>query len=377
MKRKTFIILMIILGILVATGALLMRLKTPKQPTVAMGSPLLDALPANEVVSIKFDGAGLPVTLTRKGNQWVVEERFEYPADFERITDFVRNLKDAKVGRMFGASEEALKRLSLKSPDLKGVPDEDKAMRVRMYDAQGGVVLDLSVGNTRTRGEEKLPDGQFVRLGEDSQVYLIDQTLTAYLTGPAEWVAKTPVNVEADDVREIRCMSPEGETLRFAFARPGKGKPFERVYPENNRKIKRSSLNRLTNALSSINISDVTDPSATPQAVKPGVSPCLIYRLFNGMIYRVYPGNECPKPGVCYVRFEVDYHSPPRSREDETGKAEEKTGQKPEPEQMEKKAREANDRLSPWVFVIPKWQHKAFITRMDELMEGQEGKGKG
>ena len=373
MKKRTFIILVIILGILVGAGAVVMHFQTPRQPAVAMGSPLLQSLPANDIVSIKFDGVGSPVTLNHMGDEWVVQERFGYPADFKRITDLVHDLKDAKVGRMFVASEADLKRLSLKSPDHKEALDGEKAMRVRMLDGQGEVVLDLSVGDTRTRGEEKLPDGQFVRLGDDPRVYLIDQPLTAYLTGPAEWVAQTPVAVEGDEVQEVRCLGPDPKSLRFAFVRPDKDKPFEMTHPKVSKKIKHTALNRLTSALSSLKISDVTDPSTMPQAVKAGVSPCLIYTLFNGMVYRVYPGNDCPE-GLCYVRFEVDYQPP---GPDNGQVNEEKESRKPDPRETAKKAEEENLRLHPWVFIIPKWQHKAFITHLDELVETQKGEGKG
>ena len=374
MKKKTFILLVVILCVLVGAGALVMHLKSPRAPSVSMGSPLLDELPVNDIVSIEIDGVASPVTLKKKEKAWIVEERFDYPADFSKMTDLVRTLKDVEVGRMFVATEADLKRLSLKSPDEKGVSDGERAMRVRMRNKDGALLMALLVGDTRTRGDSKLPDGQFVVLGDEPNVYLIDETLTAFMTGPSEWLAKQPVKVAAEGVRRIRCVAPDGKTDRFIFERPGKGKPFELITPKTPENIKEPSLNRLADALSSIKISDVADPSNIPEGVKSGVSPVLIYTLFNGMTYRVYPGKSCSDATPCYVRFEVSYASPEAGEPKETDK---KADEETKPEALKKSAREKNEQLKPWVFMIPEWQHKAFITHLKKLLDAKEGKEKG
>lgn len=373
MKIKTFIILLIVLGLLVGAGAFVMHLETPSAPTIAMGSPLVDQLPVNDVVTIAVDGVASPVTLTHKGKGWIVEERFQYPADFSKIIEFVRTLKDAKVGRMFVATDGDLKRLSLKSPDEKGVSDADRAARVRMRDKKGTILLELLVGETRTRGERKLPDGQFVTMGNKPNVYLIDKTLTAYLSGPSSWLAKSPVKVESKAVREMKCLAPDGKTVRFEFKRPANGKAFELVMPKTRKKVKTPSLNRLADALSSLDISDVTDPSKPPEGVKAGVSPVLVYTLFNGTSYRVYPGNSCSATAPCYVRFEVTYAPPKAEKPKETDK---KAAKQPGPAVLEKEAKAENKRLSPWVFTIPEWQHKAFMTDVEKLLESPKEKKK-
>jgi len=39
-------------------------------------------------------------------------------------------------------------------------------------------------------------------------------------------------------------------------------------------------------------------------------------------------------------------------------------------------AKQENDRLSPWVYVIPKWQQEAFITDPQGLVEKPDKEGK-
>jgi hypothetical protein len=110
MKPKTLAILLIVLAILAGAGTLIVRLKAPQQPEEGMGALLLEQLPANKIVSITIKGPDEAVSLVKNEDRWVVEDRFQYPADFSKIIDFVRKLKEVKSGRKFESSEDTMKR---------------------------------------------------------------------------------------------------------------------------------------------------------------------------------------------------------------------------------------------------------------------------
>ena len=48
--------------------------------------------------------------------------------------------------------------------------------------------------------------------------------------------------------------------------------------------------------------------------------------------------------------------------------------EKKTPEEYALDAQKMNERLSPWIYVIPKWQHEAFITDLDQLLEKPDRK---
>ena len=199
MKIKTLVILLIVLGLLAAAGALIIHFQSGSTPSGEMGTYLLGQLPANEVASITIETPEHTVSLMKKGDLWVVEELFGYPADFPKISGFVRTLKQVKVGRKFESSEKVLKRLSLKSPGDTETPKNERGAWIRMKDKEGKPVMGILLGKTRIKGKEKkMPDGQYVMLSKDPEIYLIDTILTSFETGPSAWLEKSPVKVDAE-----------------------------------------------------------------------------------------------------------------------------------------------------------------------------------
>jgi hypothetical protein len=97
------------------------------------------------------------------------------------------------------------------------------------------------------------------------------------------------------------------------------------------------------------------------------------------MIYRVYPGKACAEDDPCYLKVEVGYQKP---AEEEKPAADDKTSNgketRPEksPEEVKLEAEQLNGRLSSWVYVISKWQHNAFVTDLEKLLEKPEKAGK-
>jgi len=374
MKPKTLVILLVILAVLAGAGALLIHSRDTGSSSEEMGVTLLEKLPVNDIASVVIETPSSVVSLKKGETIWVVEERFGYPADFAKLSEVVRTLKDAKVGRKFDASDEILKRLSMKSPDADA-PKEEKGTRVRMTDAKGNSLLDMVLGKTRARDPEKgPPDGQYVRVGDVPQICLIDKILSGFEAGPAEWLEKSPVKVDAAEIQKITCKGPGETSVRYAFERPSKGKDFELIEPSTQSTIKKSSLNRLSNALSSLKIADVEPSSASPEASGKDASVRVDYALFDGRVYQVYTGKACSAEVPCRIRIEVGFQSPETSKgEGEAGAATDDkagpAGAKSEDPTAAVSATTENERLTPWIFTIPEWQHQAFFTNLEQLLE--------
>jgi len=382
MKPKTLVILLVILVVLAGAGALLIHSRDTRSSSGEMGAYLLEQLPVNDIASIVIKTPTSAVSLKKAADSWIVEERFSYPADFAKLSEFVRTLKEVKVGRKFDASDKVLKRLSIRSPDDADALDEEKGTRVRMTDSKGNSLLDMVLGKTRAKDPQKgPPDGQYVRVGEAPEIYLIDRILSSFEGGPAEWLEKSPVQFEAKDIRKIVCLGPGGTSVRYAFERPAKGKDLKLIEPTGDQKIKTSSLNRLANALSSLNITDVETSAAPVEALRTDSSVRLDYTLFDGRVYQVYTGKACSATEPCRIRLEAGFKSPEpvTSEADRPAEGSEKApgDVKNEETNGAVEATEENGRLKPWVFTIPEWQHQAFFTSLDQLLDKEVEKAGG
>ena len=315
-----------------------------------MGALFFEALPANEIAEIVIERPGDSVLLVRKPTGWVVENRFGYPADFSKITDLIRKMKQTKVGRKFPANEPIMKRLSLMPPTHKESAETEKGTRLRMKDANDAVVVDILLGLTRKKDEKSVPDSQFVMPGDGPDIYLVDQIFSSFASPAHSWLKKSPVTVAKDDIQSITCTGPDG-TLRYTFERSEKGKDFALVSPPTKRAIKPSAVNQLAGALTGLEIEDVADPSSPPESLSKGISPRLDYTLFSGINYHVYPGLTC-SPGIpCYLRVQVDCKGDGA---------------------LMAKAGEINSRLAPWFFIVPERQHQAFFTTLGGMQEDEK-----
>ena len=157
MKTKTLVILLIILGLVAGAGALVMHLKSQSGSGSPLDKPILENLPVNDILSIHIKGPKKLVLLTKKSDRWVVENRFQYPADFKKIADFVRKLKQAKIGRQFESTQDTLNRLSLRNPDDKEGGESEKGTQVQLKDESGKLLASLLLGKPRKSGTETPP----------------------------------------------------------------------------------------------------------------------------------------------------------------------------------------------------------------------------
>lgn len=379
MKTRTFLILVIILVIAGGAAALITWINTPDRSRAILGRPLLDGIPVNETSSITIEGATGSVVLGPEMDRWVVKNRFGYPADFSRISDFLRSLKQAKIGRSLECTETLLRRLSLKDPDERSVPEEEKGIRVSIKDKEGVLIAGLLIGEIRRTGPRKtFSDGRYVKLVKGTEIYLIDRDFSSFKVDPSAWLDKDLLKVDPKEVKRITCVEAGGKRLRFALERPARGKDLEPVGLTGQR-VKKSALNRLAGALASIPIKDVAGLSSSPESLNMDAFSWLEYSLFDGLIVRVSLNRSCTDTKPCYLGLQVSYEKPSSDR---YGTTEAGTTKKAESGRAETsrdiavEAKNLNLRLSRWIYVIPEWKHGAFIMDPEQLVE-KPGKNEG
>jgi hypothetical protein len=366
MRARSLIILLLSLGVAMGATALVVHWQSSKPSRTVLGSRLLADLPVNEVAFLSIKSGDNAVSLARKESGWVVQERFNYPADFGRITNLIRKLKEVQVGRQFEGSEETLKRLALKDPDGPQDSETEKGTRMVLKDQQEKVLASVLLGSERQRAPNvRGSGGRYLRLGESTMVYLIDEHLRLAQGEPADWLERQLLQVEPAELKRISAATADGKRVLYSFQRSGPGKELENVDLKVSGKIREQELRRVSMALRGLRIIDVVEHQASPTL--DGFPFRLDYELFNGMTYRIYPSAGCSKSSEdqCLLRLEVDYQEPPADKGDESVKeagAEEKSETEKTSEELAAEARSLNERLSPWIYRVPWSKHYAFKT---------------
>ncbi|MCH2602120.1 MAG: DUF4340 domain-containing protein, partial [Pedosphaera sp.] len=143
------------------------------------------------------------LTLRRAEEQWVVVNRKGYPADPDRIENFVKSFTEMKALRELSAGAEQLDRIGLK-----------QGTRVTLQDDKGNAIHTLTLGKElnapgsdsqqSAMGRGGFPDRRFVMVdGERSSITVVDQTFSNATTGPADWLDKTFFQIEKPNAIEV------------------------------------------------------------------------------------------------------------------------------------------------------------------------------
>lgn len=372
MRLRTLVVLLVILGILSAAGTWLFTRRAQKTRS-DLGRPLMAALPTADITAIDMVDSGGRVSLRQEAEHWVVAERFQYPADFGRIRDLVRRLKDAKIGREFEASDEVRARLSLKDPTDGTAPAAETGLLISLMGNEGRALDGLILGKTRpVAAEGGGPAGQYVMRPKEPRVYLIDQVFTGNKADPVQWLNKSLLQLPAGEIREIEALTARG-AREFLLQRPERGKDLALRFPQAPpRPLNKVTVNRLAGALASLRIEDVAGRESAFEAMGVAEVPSVVFHTFEGMFYRVYPQVACEDD--CHLRLEMGYEAREREKVSETADGE--PGSEPAPpqagpeeEELAQEAERLSASLSPWVFKIPRWQHEALVTRLEGLLE--------
>ena len=171
--------------------------------TIIVGKEPLAELPISKITAIVIADETSTLTLRRAEKQWVVVNRKGYPADPNRIENFVKSFTEMKALRELSAGAEQLDRIGLK-----------QGTRVTLQDDKGNAIHTLTLGKElnapgsdsqqSAMGRGGFPDRRFVMVdGERSSITVVDQTFSNATTGPADWLDKTFFQIAKPNAIEV------------------------------------------------------------------------------------------------------------------------------------------------------------------------------
>jgi Domain of unknown function (DUF4340) len=360
MKTTPIIWLLIILIVLFGTATWFVQHRSPKGAG-GIGDVLLKELLLAEIASISIKSANNQVALAKKAGQWVVENRFDYRADFTTISSFVEKLTAARIGREFPIREDIRKRLKLNPPANEDADDSEKGTRILIKNKTGDLLADILFGAARRLDGTGIPDSHYLVLGGYQRVYLVDAPFTTLSKIPQGWMAMPIIEAPAEDVRKIECFQPGADSPTYVFARTAKGKALLPAKQPGKMPLNETVVKKLEWAITYLPLEDVLPPSVNTATIGLGESIRLNYFLFNGMIYRIFPCASCSDRKSCYVKIEVDYENPDTSPKSLT---ESLVGLH---DDNFLAAKGLNAKLGNWVYKISGGHHSSLITDIDQL----------
>lgn len=209
MRLRSFLILSAVtIGVTAAAAVAVLQQETP-QTVVETGGPFFPDLVGKlkDVNAVVVRDAQHTLTIHRlEDGSWGIAELNDYPVKPEKVREVVNGLVQLEKAEAKTTNPELYSRLSVEDVSA---PDA-KSKEVILQTAAGQPVAQLIVGNPGTGiGAE---GAIYVRLPGDPQAWLAGGSLNP-TTAARTWVNTHLIQIPNADIREIKIVQPDGNTL--------------------------------------------------------------------------------------------------------------------------------------------------------------------
>jgi hypothetical protein len=177
----------ILVGILVLQIALAVVFFWPRQAAEAAGEPLFAGLEAEQVVQVTIrEGTGDQIDLTKKGEDWVLADAGDFPANSEDVSALLTKIVDLKSGRLVAETADSHQRLQ--------VAEDNYAYEVRLK-LEDGSLRRLYLGTSPSFG------AIHVRVAGQDAVYLASDLSSSDVGARvSNWIDASYFSVPQDQI---------------------------------------------------------------------------------------------------------------------------------------------------------------------------------
>jgi hypothetical protein len=266
-------------------GALLVRNEADSQKSPdagTLGQPLLKGLQASQVASIAIRQPKGAITIARKDERWTIAERDGFPADYDKVRDFVLKAIALKIGQAEPIGDKDRARLLL---DAGGTA-------VDFLGADGKPLARLTAGKKYFKAEPENPekatgDGRYVALpGDEKRVYVISDPLTQVSIRTADWVSKAGFEVEKVKTLELR--AADGDAWKIE--RAGDNADWKLAGMRGSEKLEITKANAAGYTFARLELADVAPKDAKPEDTGLAKPTVVTATTFDGLSYTLTLG---------------------------------------------------------------------------------------
>ena len=332
--NKSLAIILGLLALVMGVGAIV-ALQDQGAPTTPaserkIGQPLLPQLKAADVARITIREPKGSITLEKKNERWVINERAGFPADLDKVTEIVVKAIELKTGQVEGIGAQDRVRMQLAAPAAAAAPapataatatsattstaataataattTEGAATALVLAGADGKPLAELWLGKkyfkTPPEGDaaKALGDGRFVMLPADqTRVVVVADPLKQATSNAADWLAREGVTIENVKSIEIKATAGGYRLARVLLDTPweldGAAKPVKPAATAGKGgnaaagpALDQSRANSASYALAKLDIDDVAAAGADA-GFEQGSE--IIASTFEGLEYRIKVG---------------------------------------------------------------------------------------
>ena len=366
MKPKQFLLLLVAALVLGGGGLWVLRQRsaTFDRSRGAMGGSLLGTFDGSQVAALRIRQGSNTVNVVREGDQWVVRERGNYPANVADLGAFLQKLDGLKIARPVNVGASRLPLLDLTA---------DAATVVDLLGSDGQPVKSLRLGRQSTKaggGADDFmmgggfPDGRYVQVGE--LVALVGDPLSNARPNPADWIAKEFIKVEQPVRVQIR--HPES-THSFTLSRTNEFADWVLADPADGEALDKNKLWSFSSLMGSASFTDVLlEPDLAALGLDAPVEAQIT--TAGGLVYDIKVGAQDGDGYPVQVSVTGAFESERTPGAEESAEDKERLDQEFKDKQagLQKKLN-AEQALGKWTYRLSQWSVEPLLKKRSELLE--------
>jgi Domain of unknown function (DUF4340) len=323
-------------------------------------------LAVNDVTRIQLRSTANTVTLEKKGEEWHVAERADYPADFEKIRNLVKTLWSLKAGQEIQVGPSQFGRLKILAPGQ----GNDAGIEIDLKGAKEANIASLIIGKSIDRSDNATgaaASGRFIfNPAVKDRVYLVAETF--YSVDPLSvgtWLEKAFIT--PGDLKEID-QAAWSNNPGWKVIRDDPKADWRLENPQAGEVLDKSFAQSLSNFAPSF--TDVRPASTSPDETGLNDPFRIRIKAFDGFAYDILLGRQGPDK-TRYLQLRVSAELPSVRTPDPKESQEDK---KKKDEEFDKKYADLKQRLErekrfeQWVFLVPDWNLEQILKRRNEIV---------
>lgn len=331
------------------------------------GRPLFPGLydRVNDVQFLTVTTVDGRLTLRHGEEGWIVDELGGYPADFDVVKSLVVGLAELERVEPKTRRSDRFAKLGVEGPDV----GEPGSLSLRLELSSGSSALaDVILGNPAGP-----PPGLYVRKSKDDQSWLARGDLQPPRQA-VECVNADLFDVPLDRLARVVIEHADGDLVSVSRDGPDDGTWHLRDLPEGREPASPSVARTIAAFPTRLTLESVLRADEAPLPEGPSVA---TFTAFDGLVVTVTfaPVDERTR---ATFHFDVDEAivaetAAPADEGDEDNTTDGVAAAVSEAVRTE--VAELNERLGPWVFVLPEWKSDNLDKRLDDVTTPAEPEG--
>ncbi|MEA3206986.1 MAG: hypothetical protein QOE70_43 [Chthoniobacter sp.] len=254
------------------------------------GGKVLD-FPINDVARVLLKTSTAELNLVKKNDEWTVQERADYPANFEPISSLLRKLWDLKTVQEVKVGSSQMARLELVEP---GKGDASGTL-VEFKDKGGKSIGGVLLGKKHMRKSEGgpmgdmggFPSGRYVMPLGGKKVSLVSESLEEVDPKPENWLRKDFIKIE--NPKAISVVGPT-DAMHWNLTRETASADWKLADAKPEEQVDSSKVSQFGSLLSSPNFKDVLAPDAKAETLGLDKPTTATIETFDGFTYTLKIG---------------------------------------------------------------------------------------